>query len=217
MEVLTPAAIAAAAGLSAYLAQPSWHSASNHVGSPDIALSAISACPMSSRLRLTTASSPPLPAESSSSSCGLPIRFRLLSTLPRGNAVIFSYRALAYPDKDLHLAGCAPSRTHGSPRSGPPSPGSPSLGYFSWRSKRSDPAAGPDTRLGRPAGQTASLHPPAPGSREAALARGSTAECKARRSCCACLAGETLRSHCRGGKPGLGPAADQLLLLRQEK
>ena len=30
-----------------------------------------------------------------------------------------------------------------SPRSGPPSSGSPSLGYFSWRSKRSDPAAGP--------------------------------------------------------------------------
>ena len=55
----------------------------------------------------------------------------------------------------------------GSPRSGPPSSGSPSLGYFSWRSKRSDPAAGTDTRLGRPAGQAALLHPPASGSREA--------------------------------------------------
>ena len=30
-----------------------------------------------------------------------------------------------------------------SPRSGPPSSGSPSLGYFSWRRKRSDSAAGP--------------------------------------------------------------------------
>jgi hypothetical protein len=78
-------------------------------------LTASSACPIGFRLRLTTASSPPLPAESSSSSCGLPIRLRLLSTLPRGNAVIYGYRALAYPGKDLHLAGCAPSRTHCSP------------------------------------------------------------------------------------------------------
>src|ERR1700712_1081119 len=115
MKALTPAAIAAAAGLSASLAQPSWHSASNHVGSPDIALTASSACPMGFRLRLTTASSPPLPAESSSSSCGLPIRLRLLSTLPRDNAVTFGYRALAYPGKDFHLAGCAPLRTHCSP------------------------------------------------------------------------------------------------------
>ena len=34
-----------------------------------------------------------------------------------------------------------------SPRSGPPSSGSPSLGYFSWRRKRSDSAAGPTPGL----------------------------------------------------------------------
>ena len=31
------------------------------------------------------------------------------------------------------------------------------------------------------------------------------------------LSGEALRLPCRGCKPGLGPAADLLLLLRQEK
>ena len=40
MQALTPDAVAAAAGLSAYLAQTSRHSASNHVESPDIVLSA---------------------------------------------------------------------------------------------------------------------------------------------------------------------------------
>ena len=100
------------AGLLAYLAHTSQRSASNHKGDPDIALHAISAYPMCFRLRLLPASSPSLPAESSSSSCGPPVRLRLLSTPPRSDAVTFGYRALAYPDTDSHRAVCAPSRAH---------------------------------------------------------------------------------------------------------
>ena len=45
-----------------------------------------------------------IPAESSSSSCGLPVRLRLLSTPPRGDAVAFSYGVMACPDTDFHRA-----------------------------------------------------------------------------------------------------------------
>jgi hypothetical protein len=116
MQALTPATVAAAAGLSAYPAQPSRHSASNHVSSPDIALTARSACPVSFRLRHERAGSPPLPAESSSSSCGLPVRLRLLPTPPRGDAVTFGYKGLASLGANFHRADCASSRTHSFPR-----------------------------------------------------------------------------------------------------
>ena len=51
-------------------------------------------------------------AESSSLYCGLPVCLQLLSTPPRSDAVTFDYRALAYPDTDLHRANVAPSRAH---------------------------------------------------------------------------------------------------------
>ena len=77
----------------------------------------------------------------------------------------------------------------------------------SWRSKRSDPAAGPDTRLGRLAGAAPLLHPPANVSREAALdvAVAGRLHNDARLDCHACLAGEATPLHCRGGKPGIRP------------
>lgn len=54
----------------------------------------------------------PPPAESSSSSCGPPVRLRLLSTPPRDDAVTFGYGVLACPDTDFHRAECAPSPAH---------------------------------------------------------------------------------------------------------
>lgn len=66
-------------------------------------------------LRLERAGSSPHTAESSSSSCALPVRLQLLSTPPRGDAVTFGYRVLAYPGTDFHCADVAPSRAH-SPR-----------------------------------------------------------------------------------------------------
>ena len=111
-KALTPARVTTRTGLPAYLAQTSQHSASKHVGDPNIALTASAACPMCFRLRHGSAGSPSLSAESSSLSCGLPVRFRLLSTPPRGNAVTFSYGVLAYSDTDFHRAICAPSRAH---------------------------------------------------------------------------------------------------------
>jgi len=114
MQALTPAAFTSTTGLPAYLAQTSQHSASNHEGDPDIALTAIPACPMGFRLHHGIAGSPSLPAESSSSSCGLPVRFQLLSTPLRSDAVTFSFGVMACPGTDLHHAVCAPSRAHDS-------------------------------------------------------------------------------------------------------
>jgi len=101
------------AGLPAYLAQTSRHSVSKHVGDPNIALTASSAYLVCFRLRLESASSPSLPAETSSLYYGLPVRFRLLSTPPRDDAVTFRYGVLAYSDTDFHRAVCAPSQAHG--------------------------------------------------------------------------------------------------------
>ena len=71
-------------------------------------------------LRLGRRGSSPHTAESSSSSCGLPVRLQLLSTPPHGDAVTFGYRALAYPDTDFHCANVAPSRAHSSREGGDP-------------------------------------------------------------------------------------------------
>ena len=113
-QALTPALVTSTAGLPAYLAQTSQHSASNHVGDPVIAFAAIPACPMCFRLRHGIAGSPSRPAESSSSSCGLPVRLRLLPTPPRDDAVTFSFGVMACPGTDFHHAVYAPSRAHDS-------------------------------------------------------------------------------------------------------
>jgi len=65
-----------------------------------------------SRLHHTWAGSPRDPAETGSSSYGLPVHLRLLSTPPRGDAVSFDYWAATNPGTDLHRADNASSRTH---------------------------------------------------------------------------------------------------------
>ena len=111
-KALTAAAVTSTTALPAYLATPSRRSASKHVVRPDIALCANTACRTSFGLRHVPAGSSLHPAESSSLHCGPPVRLRLLSTPPRGDAVTFGYEALAYPDTDLHRAVVAPSRAH---------------------------------------------------------------------------------------------------------
>jgi hypothetical protein len=64
------------------------------------------------RLRHLVAGSSRHLAESRSSSCGPRIRFRLLPTSPRGDAVTFSYRGVAYSGTDFHRADQAPSWAH---------------------------------------------------------------------------------------------------------
>jgi hypothetical protein len=59
--------------------------------------------------------SPHHSTETSSLYYGLLFHLQLLSTLPHGNAVIFSYKDLAILDKDLHLAKCVHSRAHYRP------------------------------------------------------------------------------------------------------
>src|SRR6516162_8147948 len=69
------------------------HSDPNHAGCPAVALSVASAPPAASGLRHERAGSPPLHAESGSSSYGLPVHLRLLPTPPHGDAVTFNYGA----------------------------------------------------------------------------------------------------------------------------
>ena len=52
------------------------------------------------------------PAESGSLSYGPTVRFRLLSTPPRGDAVTFSFVGLVPHGADFHRADGAPSRAH---------------------------------------------------------------------------------------------------------
>src|SRR5690606_35193862 len=66
-----------------------------------------------SRLRLESADSPQHSAESGSLSYGPPVRLRLLSTSPHGDAVTFDYEVMACLDADLHRADVMPSRAHG--------------------------------------------------------------------------------------------------------
>ena len=67
---------------------------------------------MSFRLRLRVAGSPPQDAETGSLTYGPIVRLQLLPTPPRGDAVTFGYRVLAYSDTDFHRADQAPSRAH---------------------------------------------------------------------------------------------------------
>ena len=102
-----------AAGLPAYLTTSSQRSASNHVMQPRHRFTRhIPAHRASFGLRQVSASSSSHTAESSSLYCGPPVRLRLLPTPPRGDAVTFDYRALAYPGTDFHHADIAPSRAH---------------------------------------------------------------------------------------------------------
>ena len=64
-----------------------------------------SACCVISRLRHFSASSPPYPAETGSSSYGPTVRLRLLPTPPRDDAVTFSFRERASPGKGLAPLG----------------------------------------------------------------------------------------------------------------
>jgi len=73
----------------------------NHKMRPLVVLSAISTQEVSFRLRHAFGGSPLYPAESGSSSYGLPVRFRLLSTPPRGDAVTFSFGVMAYSGQGL--------------------------------------------------------------------------------------------------------------------
>src|SRR5262249_9127453 len=59
-----------------------------------------------------TNGSPRLPAETGSSSYGLPLHLRLLSTPPRSGAVTFDYMVATNRGTDSHRADKAPSRTH---------------------------------------------------------------------------------------------------------
>ena len=103
-------------GLPAYLTTHSQRSASNHVMQPRYRFTRhIPAYRASFGLRHRIAGSSLHTAESSSLYCGPPVRLRLLSTPPHGDAVTFDYRALAYPDTDFHCANVAPSRAHNSP------------------------------------------------------------------------------------------------------
>src|SRR5690606_22982019 len=63
---------------------------------------------------LESADSPQHSAESGSLSYGPPVRLRLLSTSPHGDAVTFDYEVMACLDADLHRADVMPSRAHGS-------------------------------------------------------------------------------------------------------
>jgi hypothetical protein len=60
------------------------------------------------RLRPFVVGSSRHPAESRSSSYGPRLRFRLLPTPPRGDAVTFGYGGVAYSDTDFHRADQAP-------------------------------------------------------------------------------------------------------------
>lgn len=91
------------AGLPIYCDLPSCRSTSNHVMCPYIAFTATAACTMIFRLHPNVGGSPAHPAESSSSSCGPTVRFRLLPTPPHGDAVAFSYGTVA-----MHRHGLTP-------------------------------------------------------------------------------------------------------------
>ena len=72
--------------------------------------------PMGFRLRPLLAGSPRSTAESGSCTYGPPVRLRLLPTPPRGDAVTFGYRVVAFSGILLALM----KRPHGRTRSGAP-------------------------------------------------------------------------------------------------
>jgi hypothetical protein len=124
MKALTPAPLTThSAGLPAYLATPSRRSVSNHVGLPGHRLPPRQRDQRVSDFALNEQARRSTPAESSSSSYGPTLCFRLLSTSPRGDAVTFGYGAVAYSGTDFHRADVAPSRAHSFPHAFSGNPG----------------------------------------------------------------------------------------------
>ena len=76
------------------------------------------------------AGSPLYAAESGSSSYGPTVRFRLLPTPPRDDAVTFSYGAVANSGRDFHPADGTPSRAYvGRGRRSPSPPSEPGVQF----------------------------------------------------------------------------------------
>src|SRR6516165_2003880 len=111
-------------GLSAYSALPSRHSDLNHAGGPTVALSVASAPPAASGLRHERAGSPPLHAESGSSSPACAgagsTDWRFISGCSPPRLTATQLPSITEPTTgsgaDLHRAAKASSRTHSSPR-----------------------------------------------------------------------------------------------------
>src|SRR5208282_2148871 len=99
-------------GLPACLALSSCRSVLNHAVFHIAALIATTARCVISRLRHFSAGSPQYPAETGSSSYGPTVRFRLLPTSSRDDAVTFGYGAVANSDRDLHPANSTLSRAY---------------------------------------------------------------------------------------------------------
>src|SRR5579863_8335943 len=102
-------------GLPTCFVLPSCRSDLNHVVRHITALIATTARCVTSRLRHFSAGSPQYLAETGSSSYGPTVRFRLLSTSSRDDAVTFSYGAVANSDRDLHPANSTHSRAYTKP------------------------------------------------------------------------------------------------------
>src|SRR6266478_3345098 len=102
-------------GLPACLELSSYRSVLNHAVFHIAALIATTARCVTSRLRHFSAGSPQYLAETGSSSYGPTVRFRLLPTPPHGDAVTFSYGAVADSGRDFHPANSTPSRAHTKP------------------------------------------------------------------------------------------------------
>ena len=114
-------------GLPAYLVLPSYRSVLNHMVRHSIALAAIPACCVISRLRHFSAGSPLYSAETGSSSLTTTLRAGstdrqfasgLLPTPPRDDAVTFSYGAVAHSGRDLHPGNSTHSRAYTKPLRG---------------------------------------------------------------------------------------------------
>ena len=115
--------LAVGRGLPAYRTRPSRHSAPNHLMRPARGIASVVRRAGNARhgLRHWLAGSPSHPAESGSSSCGLAVHLRLLSTPPRGDAVTFGYEAerlrprsgLPPPGSNAFTGALAVGETHG--------------------------------------------------------------------------------------------------------
>jgi len=104
----------------------------HHAGCPPVALSVASAPRVCSRLHHERAGSPQPSAESGSSSYGLPVHLRLLSTPPHGDAVTFDYGVATNSGTDSHRSVKASSRTHSSRRR----PGLLRRGHCCWKERQ---------------------------------------------------------------------------------
>src|SRR6202453_5525923 len=102
-------------GLPACLELSSCRPVLNHAVFHIAALIATSARCVTSRLRHFSAGSPQYLAETGSSSYGPTVRFPLLPTSSRDDAVTIGYRAVDDADRDLHPANSTHSRAYTKP------------------------------------------------------------------------------------------------------